>query len=105
MEFLVIIVVIGLLPAFIASSKGRDFVTWWVYGSLLFIIALPHSLIMSADQKAVEGKQLATGDMRKCPHCAEVVKREAKVCRYCQRDLPPEEIAAAAPSAATGYRV
>lgn len=25
---------------------------------------------------------------RKCPHCAEFVKAEAKVCRFCQRDLP-----------------
>ncbi|MBS0406704.1 MAG: zinc ribbon domain-containing protein [Proteobacteria bacterium] len=25
---------------------------------------------------------------RTCPSCAEVVKDEAKVCRYCQRDLP-----------------
>jgi hypothetical protein len=25
---------------------------------------------------------------RQCPHCAEYVKPEAKVCRYCQRDLP-----------------
>jgi hypothetical protein len=25
---------------------------------------------------------------RKCPHCAEQVKIEATVCRYCQRELP-----------------
>jgi len=28
-------------------------------------------------------------DTRKCPHCAELVKVEAKVCRFCQRGLPP----------------
>lgn len=28
--------------------------------------------------------------MRKCPHCAEFVKSDAKVCKYCQRDLPPD---------------
>ena len=37
---------------------------------------------------------------RKCPHCAEMVKAEAKICRYCQRELPFAAEAAAAAIAA-----
>lgn len=87
MEFILIAILIGLIPAAIARSKGRSFVGWWIYGALLFIIALPHSLIMKSDPKAIEAQALTTGDMRKCAHCAEIIKREAKVCRFCGRDV------------------
>lgn len=88
MEFILpVAVLIGLLPAFIAKSKGKSFMAWWIYGALLFIVALPHSVIMKADVKTIEAEAIADGG-RKCPHCAEIVKVEAKVCRFCQRDLP-----------------
>lgn len=44
--FVILPILLGLIPAFIAESKGRSFGAWWVYGSLLWVIALPHALIM-----------------------------------------------------------
>jgi hypothetical protein len=29
--------------------------------------------------------------MRKCPFCAEIIRSEAKICRFCQRDLPLDD--------------
>lgn len=86
MEVFIGALIIGLIPAFIAQSKGRSFVLWWIYGALMFIMALPHSLIMKADQQAIERRQLSEG-MKKCYFCAEIIKKDAVVCRCCGRDL------------------
>jgi hypothetical protein len=87
MEFLLIAFCIGTIPGFIAQSKGRGFVPWWLYGAALFIVALPHSLLLKRDLRYLEREQLQSGDSQKCPFCAEVNKVEARVCRFCRRDL------------------
>ena len=88
MEILILAVLLGLIPAAVAKGKGRSFGVWWLYGAALFIVALPHALIMAPDREAVEARAIAEEDRRKCPHCAELIKREARVCRFCGRDVP-----------------
>ena len=48
--------IIGLLPAAIARSKGYSFVGWWIYGSLLFIVALPHALFLQEEPRLPTGQ-------------------------------------------------
>src|SRR4051812_36805690 len=60
MEFLLFAVLLGLLPAYLARKKGRSFGLWWFYGAALFIVALPHALIMSPLPDSEEAMKLAS---------------------------------------------
>lgn len=79
--------VIGVIPANISKTKGYSFGTWWLYGFLLFIVALPHSLLLRPNQAGIEAEQTNNG-MRRCPHCADFIQVQARMCRYC--GLTPE---------------
>lgn len=51
--FLIVIalVLLGLIPAFIARNKGRSFLEWWLFGAGLFPIALPMAVLMKPERE------------------------------------------------------
>jgi len=65
-EVLIFFVLPGLIPAAIASNKGRSFALWWLYGASLFIVALPMALLMKPKQVATpkEGSRDITAKAR-----------------------------------------
>jgi hypothetical protein len=72
-----------------AKVKGREY--WFLWSLLLSpLIAFIIVAILPAQ---VGG---ATNAFRKCPACAETVRAEAKICRFCRSELPgaPDQIAA-----------
>ena len=82
MEILILACLIGIVPAAIAQNKGHSFILWWLFGTALFIVALPCALLIKPNQKALNQQKRDVG-MRKCPACAEWIHQEAKLCRYC----------------------
>lgn len=51
----VALIFLGLIPAVIASRKGKKFLDWWFFGTGLFPIALPMSLLIKEDPAEPDG--------------------------------------------------
>lgn len=83
---------LSVIAAIIASNKGRSgfgfFILAIVLSPLVGIIA---ALVVKPNNTSIEQKQTETGEYRKCPYCAEVVKSEAIICKHCGRDLAQTE--------------
>jgi hypothetical protein len=39
----------------------------------------------------LRSRRSAAHELKKCPYCAELIRREATVCRHCDRDLVTPE--------------
>lgn len=82
MLYVAIWIVCGLAAGSIYRNKGRSYAAAFLAGLVLGPIALILAAITPADRAGQERLALAGGS-KKCPACAELVKAEATVCRFC----------------------
>lgn len=83
----IIWLVSAIVAGMVGSGKGRTG-AGWALGILLGPIGLLIIAVMPANVSRVESVALRSGDMRKCPYCAELIKSEATTCRFCGKDIP-----------------
>lgn len=80
--------ILAILVGVYANTKGRSglgfFLLAVVFSPLIgFIIAL----VISPVKGVIEANAIQSGEMKKCPDCAELVKAEAKICKHCRAEL------------------
>jgi hypothetical protein len=76
----------GGIAAMIASSKGGSGGLGFVAGALLGPLGIVVALFMGGDN-ALADKQVAAGERKKCPRCAELVQPDAAVCKHCGHEF------------------
>lgn len=75
MEYLIGFTISGLIGYLIGKPKGAG-----GFGFIVSVLLGPIGWLIIA----IHG-----GNLKKCPNCAERVKPEATVCRFCQSKLRP----------------
>jgi len=70
------------------NSKGNSF---WV-GFLISLFLSPIVgfiivAILTPNKDNIEKRELSSGKLKKCPYCDELIRPDAEICRFCQRNL------------------
>jgi hypothetical protein len=92
--YVILWVICGAIAMSIYSRKGRSPLVGCLGGFLLGPIGILLALASGTDRAGMNRKaaeeaeqQVRDGILKKCPHCAELIKAEAGVCRFCGQEV------------------
>jgi hypothetical protein len=86
MEIAVVWIGVAIACAIVASNKGRSGFGWFIMGLLFSLISLLIVLVLPKVDEDTPSEETHV----KCPDCAELVRREARICKHCGCKLVPQ---------------
>jgi len=73
-RYLIILFIAGIIGSIIARKKGHNQILWFILCAIIPLLIVVIIILPS---------QVSKGHTKKCLYCAEIIKEDAIVCKYC----------------------
>lgn len=89
MEVFLLWLALAFVAGVIADRKGRS--GGWIF--LLSLVVTPLigiviALVLQPNRARLDKQAIDSGDLKRCPYCAELIQRAAVKCKHCGSDVP-----------------